>query len=123
MKEQIRQLIERVRPILAAYWLKFTQSRFYTNKKIFLPVTVALGLIVLIILIGLIFGGKRSGQSQKSLASPTPASGENIVAPSTTPDVVTQIEQKLADLKTQINAIDVKESRLAPPTLNFNVKF
>jgi hypothetical protein len=120
---QLKQLIERVRPVLAAYRSRFLQSKFYTNKRIFLPVTIASGLIILVILIGLIFGGRRSSQPSKNLPSPTPASSGATPVPTGAANTLSQIEQKLTDDKNQINAIDVKESRLLPPTLNFNIKF
>lgn len=123
MKEQIKQLVERIRPILASYWLKFAQSKFYTNKKIFLPVTIAAGLMVLTILIGLIFGGRRSVQSPKNLPSPSPSFTGGATTATPGIDALSQIEQKLTNDKNQIGSLDVKESRLAPPTLDFNIKF
>lgn len=122
-KNDIKMLFANIKQILNPLWLRFRETKFYTNKKIFLPVTIASSLIVLMILIGLIFGGRMSVQVQKSSPSPTPASSGATIVPSGAPDTLSQIEQKLTDDKNQINSLDVKESRLQPPTLDFKIKF
>jgi len=123
MKEKLKQLIDKIMPMLRGCWLKFTQTKFYQNKKIFLPISVSLGLIILFIVVGLILGSKKASQVVRIKPSPTPSftGSANTATPST--DALSQIEQKLIDIKYQINALDVKQSRLAPPTLNFNIKF
>jgi hypothetical protein len=123
MKENIKQLISRVTPFLKNAWFRFTQTKFYQNKRVFLPVTISVGLMVLIILVGLLFGGKKTARTIKMTPSPTPAFIQNTSAPSTGADTLSQIEQKLTDLKNQIINLDVKQSRLQPPAINFNIKF
>ncbi len=96
-------------------------NKFYSNKRIFWPVTIAFSLIILVTIIGLIFGTKsRSSQLVRVTPTPTPQNGQE--AP-TSGNIVTDSQNKLNSLKSQIDGLDVKESRLQPPTINFNVKF
>lgn len=106
-----------LRSKIKAFWLKF-----YSNKKIFWPVSIVLGLLMLTIIAGLLFGGKGVLPVANVIPSPTPLTQE---APVPTPpgDILTQIERSLTDLKAQIGNLDVKQSRLQPPVLNFNIKF
>lgn len=115
-------------PIWKAYFDKYKPiavnifNKFYSNKKIFWPVVGFFGLVFLIIILGNLFGGKRT--SVNILTSPSPSP---IVQPTPVPtqssDVLTNSSSKLGDLKTQIENLDVKQIRLQPPTLYFNIKF
>lgn len=96
-------------------------NKFYSNKKIFWPVTIAFGLIIFLIVVGLIFG-KRSGKAPIKLPTPTPFVQVTPQA-SASGDILTTSGEKLNNLKNQINNLDVKESRLQLPVLNFNIKF
>ena len=99
-------------------WLKF-----YSNKKIFVPVAAAFGLVFLTIVAGLIFGSvKPTAVPSKTTPTPWRQSG---TSPQSTPggDIVTDTENQLNSIKTQINNLDVKQSRLTPPSLNFEIKF
>ena len=120
---KIKEIIERVRPFLANYRLRFTQTKFYQNKKIFFPVSISVGLLFLVILIGLIFGGKKRTQVVKNTPSPTPTFSGTTNPDTTGEDALSQIEQRLNDLKNQITNLDAKQSRLQPPTLDFKIKF
>jgi len=99
-------------------------NRFYSNKKIFLPIVIAFGLVFFVIILGVIFGNRTA--NQKALKTPTPApTPTTFSTPSASQfdEVLVSSQKKLNDLKTQINALDVRQSRLKPPTLDFNVKF
>lgn len=96
-------------------------NKFYSNKKVFWPVVGFFGLVFLIIILGTLFGGKRTTISVP-IPSPSP-----IIQPTPMPtqssDILTNSASKLNDLKNQIQNLDVKQSRLQPPTLYFNIKF
>jgi hypothetical protein len=95
-------------------------ARFYTNKKIFWPVTGAFGLVFLVIILGLIFGSKQPGASSRP--TPTPVV-ETTPEASPSGDVLTQTAGQLKDLNNQINSLDLKQSRLTPPSINYNISF
>jgi hypothetical protein len=120
---KLRQIVDKVLPILKGIWLKFTQTKFYQNKKIFLPVSISMGLLFFVILIGLIFGGKKTSPTVITKPSPSPTSVQSSSVPGVGTDALSQIEQKLIDIKNQIIELDVKQSRLQPPTLNFKIEF
>ena len=115
-------------PVWKVYFNKYKPvavnsfNKFYSNKKIFWPVVGFFGLVFLIILLGSLFGGKKTISNVSSRPSAPP-----IIQPTPVPtqssDVLTNSELKLNDLKNQIQNLDVKASRLQPPTLYFNIKF
>lgn len=117
---KLQEFSNKIKKVLNPLWLKFTQSKIYTNKKIFLPLSIAFCLIFLIILIGMIFGGKGAGTQTNAGPTPVPQ-----ISQEATPsgDTLSQYEQKLTDLKSQINNLDVKQSRLQPPSLDFKISF
>lgn len=97
-------------------------NKFYSNKKIFWPVSVALGLIFLIILLGLLFGKRRVVQNVSKSPIPSPIVQATPEA-TNSGNVIIDSQNKLNILKNQINNLDVKQSRLQPPVLNFSLKF
>jgi hypothetical protein len=100
-----------------------TFNKFKSNKRVFLPVSISLGLIFLIIVIGVIFGKRTTTQVvTKNAATPTPIVQSSPQA-TTSGDVLLTNQNKLNDLKNQINNLDIKEGELQPPTLNFDIKF
>ncbi|HTK03939.1 MAG TPA: hypothetical protein VL401_04220 [Alphaproteobacteria bacterium] len=117
MKDKITQIFTKI-------WERIPQRikdvlvKFYTNKKIFWPVTIAFSLIFFIILLGLLFGNKTRPISEiKNTPSATPAfqlPDSSSKDPNSDP---------LQDLKKKINDFDVKQSRLTPPTINFDIQF
>lgn len=119
--------------MLAVYWQKFTSLipepaknallKFYHNKKIFLPIAISFGLLFFVIVIGLVFGKPTSTSSGLVKTSPTPVV-TNIPQPSSKPeDIVTVTRETLKDLKSEINALDVDQSVLQPPNIDFEIKF
>ena len=109
---------QKIRVIIA----KFSENGFYANKKMFWPVTIAFGILVFILILGLLFGN-RNRNSNLTDSSPTPVSQDQNKVVMENGNVLTKIEQKLNDLKNQINVFDAKQSHLKPPSVNFNVKF
>lgn len=121
MKEKITNLILNL-------WAKVPQKikdilvKIYSNKKVFWPITIAFSLVFLILIAGLLFGNKsKVTNSVKNTPSPTPQNQNEV--PEKNDNPLSQIETKLNNLKTQINAFDVKQSRLQPPPLNFDIRF
>jgi hypothetical protein len=112
-----KSLLAKVKLILASIF-----NKFHLNKKVFWPVGIALGLIFLVIILGLLFGKRSKGQVTTKLPTPSPIT-QNTPQASTSGNILTDSRNKLNDLKNQINNLDVQESRLQPPTLNFNIKF
>jgi hypothetical protein len=80
-------------------------------------------LLFLTILAGLFFGGKKSPSIIKVRPTPTPLIIEKTHTPPPSGDAVSQIETKLLDLKRQIDDLDVKQSRLQPPSVDFKISF
>lgn len=94
-------------------------SRFYSNKKVFLPISIALGLLILTLLIGLIFGTK--GVQKQVISKPTPTP---VVEESPTPAPAKGgVETQLKDLKSQTDNLDVNQKRLQPPAIDFKIDF
>lgn len=101
---------------------KFKGSKFYTNKKIFLPVSISFGLIFLILILGLLFGKRNTTQVAPETPKPTPTA-QNTPQATTSGDILSESQIKLNSLKNEINNLDVKQSRLQPPSLDFDIKF
>ncbi len=97
-------------------------NKFYANKKIFWPVTGFFGLVFLIIIMGLLFGNKKNSNIISPKITPTPFILSTPIA-SPSAGILGASGEKLIQLKTQIDNLDVRQSRLQPPTLNFDVKF
>lgn len=112
----------KVKEVAINLWSKFKQTRFYTNKKIFFPIVIAFGLIFLTILLGLIFGGKKA-TAPRSTPTPTPFVSQNQPTASPSGDILSQMGQELSDIKTQINAFDVRQGRLQPQAIDFKTSF
>jgi hypothetical protein len=94
--------------------------RFYSNKKIFWPVAISIGLVFLLIIIGLIFG---SINRMNSPATKTPIPTATPVPTEKPSDILTITQVELGRLRDQILQLDVKQNRLKPPTVNYDIKF
>lgn len=96
-------------------------NRFYVNKKIFWPITILFGIIILIIILGLLFG------SPKTPTPPGPKRTPQLVeaTPEASPsgDILSVTEKQLKDLGAQINSLDMVQSKLKPPSINYKVDF
>lgn len=112
-----RNLMNNLKPIFINLF-----NKFYSNKKIFWPVSIAFGLIFLVIILGILFGRRTSGQNMVRLQTPTPIIRSTPQATSSG-NILIDSQNKLNDLKNQINGLDVTQSRLKPPTLNFDISF
>ncbi len=120
LKKAVSQVKERILPVIKAPLSKLRESKLYKNKLIFWTITSLFGILFLVLILGLLFG-KRSKTETTIKASPTPQSTTQPITQGDGP--LFQIDQKLKDLKTQITNLDVKQSRLRAPTVNFDVKF
>ena len=96
-------------------------TKFYANKKIFWPVTGAIGMVFLILILGLLFGKRQMG-STLIKPSPTPGQNQTVSAPST-PDQLQQIQINLGKIKNKIMNFDVNQAILAPPSPDFKISF
>jgi hypothetical protein len=113
-----KSLPGKIKPILANIF-----NKFYSNKKIFWPISIAFGLIFLVIVLGLLFG-KRGSPQVVTMATTTPIPTIQSTPQATSSgNILTDSQNKLNDLKNQINNLDVQQSRLQPPTLDFNISF
>lgn len=100
--------------------VKALLAKFYANKKIFWPVTISFGILFLVLILGLLFGSP--SQPIQSLVTPAPQV-ESTPEASPSGDVFSQTQSQLKTLDDQINALDLKQSRLSPPQLNYNISF
>jgi hypothetical protein len=100
--------------------VKAVFAKFYTNKKIFWPVTISLGLLLLVVILGLLFGT----EAPPSLPTPSPTVFV-VSTPEASPsgDILSVTERQLRDLRNQINSLDLNQSHLAPPQINYDIKF
>lgn len=96
-------------------------TKFYSNKRIFWPVTGAVGAVLLILILGLLFGKKQASVSSTKPA-PAPAQSQTVSAPST-PDQLQQIQITLGKIKDQISNFDAGQATLTPPSINFKISF
>lgn len=115
--------LSKIKGFLIPFWEAFKRTKFYTNKKIFYAITVLFGLMFLIIILGLLFGKRGNTPTVATRPTPTPLITQNQASPTPGGDVLSQIEQKLFDIKTQMDSFDVKQSRLQPPPLDFKIEF
>ncbi len=102
---------------------KFTESRIYKNKMIFWPVTIMLSLVILTLIIGLIFGSRKSTSTSTKSPTPTPSSQNQNGQKNEVDGVLSPIDSALDKLRDQITTFDVRQSRLQAPVVNFDVKF
>jgi len=95
-------------------------SKFYSNKKLFWPTIIVLSLLLLVIILGLLFGTKKIGSIIKPVATQTPQAQATPV-PATGP--LAEIENLLVKFKSDILKLDMQQKRLQPPTLDFKIRF
>lgn len=110
-------VLSRVKPILINIF-----NKFYSNKKIFWPVSIVFGLLFLVVILGLIFGNRGGIQNVSKTPTPSPIIQATPIA-SESGDILTSSQNKLKDLKIQIINLDPRQSRLKPPNLNFDIEF
>lgn len=99
-------------------------AKFYANKMIFWPITIAFSLIFLIIILGLLFGSRGTPQPIV-IAKKTPVPVKIQPTPEASPsgDILSVTEIKLNSMNDQINALDPRQSRLQPPPIDFKINF
>jgi hypothetical protein len=119
---------ERILNIGLKIWSKVPQQfkellyKFYLNKKPFWAVMISIGLILLILVIGLVFGNRNKNVSTtKNIPTPTPQN--QTIQTNKDLDVLSKIELDLNKLKNQIESFDINQSRLKSPPLNFDIAF
>lgn len=110
-------LIDNAKPIITN-----TFNRFYSNKKVFWPVAGFFILVFLIIILGLLFGSKKPVTVAVPQVTSTPfILSTPIASPSS--EFLAGEYNKLLNLKNILEQMDVKQNKLLPPPLNFEVKF
>lgn len=112
---------QRLQPVLTA--IKNVFAKFYTNKKVFIIISLALALISVTIIIGVIFGLK----NKKAIviqATPTPVPYATPIpqTPQATGSA-SVFETRLKSLESDIDKLDVNQSKIKPPELHFDIKF
>lgn len=117
----VGQVKEKAVPTIKSLLPKLKESKLYKNKLVFWTMTSLFGVLLLVIILGLLFGNRNRNIVSTSTSTP---SAQNIVPTITQEDgPLFQINRRLIDLKTQIMTFDVKQSRLKAPAINFDVKF
>lgn len=119
----VRGYLGKIAGFLAPFWEAFKRTKFYTNKKIFYPITGMFGLMFLIVILGILFGKRSSTPVITTRPTPSPFVVKSEATPTPGDDVLSQAEQKLFDIKTRMDGFDAKQGRLQPPTLNFKIEF
>ncbi|QQG41926.1 MAG: hypothetical protein HYV90_01275 [Candidatus Woesebacteria bacterium] len=128
-KGGVTEVIGKIKTVLLRVWGSFPLPvkniliKFYANKKVFIPVTVAFGLIFLIIILGLLFGTRSAPVVFiPPKKTPTPFV---VTTPIATPsgDILSVTEIKLKELNSQINSLDVSQQKLSPPAIDYDVSF
>lgn len=97
-------------------------AKFYSNKMIFWPVTIVFGLMFLIIILGLLFGSAGQTPVPKPKITPVPFV-QATPSPCATSDTLCITGNRLQDINSQIKALDLKQSRLSPPQINYEISF
>lgn len=100
-------------------------SKFKFDKKKLIIIGAVFGIfLVLLILISVISKSVKNIVSVKSTPSPT-TSDVNIepTPQSTVSGELSPYQTQLGDLKNQINSLDVYQSRIKPPEVNFKIDF
>jgi hypothetical protein len=98
-------------------------QKIISNKIIAISLAALFGIMLLIVILGLIFGNK--GPKNVSV-SPTPTRKPFILSTPESPtgsDIISVSQKRLDSLKTQINDFDAKQTRLSPPAINFDISF
>lgn len=96
-------------------------AQFYAKKMIFWPITILFGIIILIIILGLLFGSPRAPTPPGPKRTPQPVVATPEASPSG--DILSVSESKLKDLNGQINSLDLEQNKLKPPVINYKVDF
>lgn len=111
------QLTQSAKNILAKIYF----GKFYANKRVFWVVTISLGLILVVIILGLIFGKRKVGNG--SNLKSTPLQNQNNIEPTATPDQLSQIQINLVKIKDEIISLDVNQAFLQPPAIDYKISF
>lgn len=103
--------------------IKNTFAKFYANKKVFVLVSLALTLILITIILGVIFGSKNK-KAVVTQTTPTPVSYATPI-PQTpqSSDSASLFETRLKNIGSDIDKLDVNQSKINPPELHFDIKF
>lgn len=96
-------------------------TKFYSNKKVFWPITGAVSFFLLVLIAGLLFGTRKS-TIKPVIPTSTPAA-LTTPTPTESGDILTTINVKLIQLDAKIKELDIRQSRLSPPVVNFDIKF
>lgn len=119
---------DKIKAILAKIWglvpdpIKNFVLKFYSNKKVFIPVAIAFGLVFLIIILGLLFGSKGVPVIIPSKKTPVPFVIATPTA-SASGDILTVTKSQLKNLNNQINSLDVGQNKLKPPAIDYDISF
>lgn len=97
-------------------------NKFYAKKKVFWPVTIFFMLILIIVILGVLFGGNAVPQPLVTKPSSSPFI---IPRPTFRPatGVLGESAEKLIKSREFLDNLDVFQNRLKPPTLNYEVRF
>lgn len=96
--------------------------KFYLNKKIFIPISAAFALILLTIIAGTIFGSKNNKPYNIEI-EPTKSPYATPISQNQDTGSTSVFENRLKDIGLDIEGLDVKQSKIKPPQIDFDIKF
>lgn len=102
--------------------IKNVLVKFYSNKKIFIPIFAAFALILLTIIAGTIFGSKTNKPSNIEIG-PTKSPYATPISQNQATGSASVFENRLKDIGSDIERLDVKQSKIKPPIIDFDIKF
>jgi hypothetical protein len=100
-----------------------SKSPIYTNKKIFIPIVIFLIIMILITILGLLFGKKGAQKIPDPIPTKKPFILDTSKTSTPSAEALLKSHEKLNAIRDQINILDVGQKKLQPPPLDFNVRF
>lgn len=103
-------------------------KKLMENKRIMMIIGIVFAVfIVLLMLVSLISKNVKNIVNKKTVEiSPSPTPVEQVVDPtkiSTVAGELSTFKDQLVNLKDQIDNLDINQSRLSPPSINFKINF
>lgn len=98
-------------------------TRIYSNKKIFVPVTVAFSMILIVLIMGLLFGNINRNKDRDIVKKEPISQIVDIPQKEESETPSSAIRNVLKDLKSEINTLDINQNKIKPPDIDFEIGF